>query len=53
MRNIPFYFIATSVVFALIGMGYGMYMAATDNHLLAGAHSDRHLRWRVKRHACA
>ncbi len=43
MRNIPFYFIATSVVFALIGMGYGMYMAASENHLLAGAHAHNNL----------
>lgn len=43
MRNIPFYFIATSVVFALLGMGYGMYMAGSENHLLASAHAHNNL----------
>lgn len=43
MKNISFYFVATSVVFALIGMGYGMYMAASQDHLLAGAHAHNNL----------
>jgi cbb3-type cytochrome oxidase subunit 1 len=43
MKNLPFYFIGTSVIFALAGMGYGMYMAASDNHLLAGAHAHNNL----------
>ena len=43
MKGIPFYFIATSIVFALIGMGYGMYMAASQDHLLAGAHAHNNL----------
>ena len=43
MKNIPFYFVATSIVFALIGMGYGMYMAGSENHLLAGAHAHNNL----------
>jgi len=43
MKNIPFYFIGVSVIFALIGMGYGMYMAGSQDHLLAGAHAHNNL----------
>lgn len=43
MKSVSFYFIALAVVFALIGMGYGMYMAASENHLLAGAHAHNNL----------
>ncbi len=43
MKSLPFYFIAASVIFALAGMGFGMYMAASENHLLAGAHAHNNL----------
>jgi len=43
MKSVPFYFIGTAIVFALIGMGYGMYMAASQDHLLAGAHAHNNL----------
>ena len=43
MRSLPFYFIFVSVLFALAGMGYGMYMAGSQDHLLAGAHAHNNL----------
>jgi hypothetical protein len=43
MKSLPFYFIGVSVLFALAGMGYGMYMAASQDHLLAGAHAHNNL----------
>jgi hypothetical protein len=43
MKSLPFYFIAASVIFALLGMGYGMYMAGSENHLLADAHAHNNL----------
>lgn len=43
MKSLPFYFIGASVIFALIGMGYGMYMAGSEDHLLAGAHAHNNL----------
>lgn len=43
MKSLPFYFLATSIFFALIGMFYGMYMAGSENHLLASAHAHNNL----------
>ncbi len=43
MKSLPFYFIGASVIFALLGMFYGMYMAGSENHLLAGAHAHNNL----------
>jgi len=43
VKSIPYYFIGVAVIFALIGMGYGMYMAASQDHLLAGAHAHNNL----------
>lgn len=43
MRKIPFYFIGVSTIFALAGMLYGMYMAGSENHMLAGAHAHNNL----------
>jgi hypothetical protein len=43
MKSLPFYFIATSIAFALAGMAYGMYMAGSQDHLLAGAHAHNNL----------
>ena len=39
MKRLPSYFIAAATVFALLGMLFGMYMAASDDHLLAAAHA--------------
>lgn len=43
MKSLPFYFIFVSTLFALAGMGYGMYMAGSQDHLLAGAHAHNNL----------
>jgi hypothetical protein len=43
MKNLPFYFIFVATLFALLGMGYGMYMAGSEDHLLAGAHAHNNL----------
>jgi hypothetical protein len=43
MKSLPFYFIAAAVVFALAGMAQGMYMAGSQDHLLAGAHAHNNL----------
>jgi hypothetical protein len=43
MQRLPFYFIGLATVFALIGMGYGMYMAGSEDHTLAGAHAHNNL----------
>jgi len=43
MKNLPFYFIFLATLFALVGMFYGMYMAGSENHLLAGAHAHNNL----------
>jgi hypothetical protein len=43
MKSLPFYFIFVSTLFALVGMGYGMYMAASQDHLLSGAHAHNNL----------
>lgn len=43
MKSLPFYFIITAAVFALIGMFYGMYMAGSNDHVLGGAHAHNNL----------
>ena len=43
MKNLPFYFIFLAAIFALLGMFYGMYMAGSENHLLASAHAHNNL----------
>ncbi|RYE10237.1 MAG: hypothetical protein EOP22_05800 [Hyphomicrobiales bacterium] len=43
MKSLPFYFIIVAVIFALIGMFYGMYMAGSGDHLLGGAHAHNNL----------
>jgi hypothetical protein len=43
MKNLPFYFIFLATLFALTGMGYGMYMAGSEDHLLAAAHAHNNL----------
>lgn len=43
MKSLPFYFIFLAVLFALGGMAYGMYMAGSEDHLLAPAHAHNNL----------
>lgn len=43
MRQIPYYFVGAATIFALLGMGYGMYMAGSGNHILASAHAHNNL----------
>ena len=43
MKSLPFYFIFLAALFALAGMGYGMYMAGSEDHLLAPAHAHNNL----------
>lgn len=43
MKSLPFYFIGAAVIFALIGMAYGMYMAGSGDHTLTGAHAHNNL----------
>jgi hypothetical protein len=43
MRNLPYYFIGSATLFALAGMLFGMYMAGSQNHLLASAHAHNNL----------
>lgn len=43
MKAIPFYFIGVSTIFALLGMAFGIYMSAIENHMLAGAHAHNNL----------
>lgn len=43
MRRLPLYFIGAATIFALLGMLFGMYMAASDDHILAAAHAHNNL----------
>ena len=43
MKALPFYFIGVGTLFALIGMLFGMYMAGSDDHILAPAHAHNNL----------
>jgi cbb3-type cytochrome oxidase subunit 1 len=43
MKSLPFWFIALASLFALAGMGYGIYMAASQDHTLSGAHAHNNL----------
>jgi hypothetical protein len=43
MKSLPFYFILFAALFALGGMAYGMYMAGSEDHLLAPAHAHNNL----------
>jgi len=43
MKRLPFYFIGAATVFALLGMLFGMYMAGSDDHILAPAHAHNNL----------
>jgi cbb3-type cytochrome oxidase subunit 1 len=43
MKSLPYYFIGFATLFALLGMIYGMYMAGSEDHTLAGAHAHNNL----------
>ncbi|WP_372602956.1 hypothetical protein [Actibacterium sp.] len=43
MRGIPFYFFAAAVLSVTAGMGLGIFMAASQNHTMAGAHAHLNL----------
>ncbi len=43
MKQLPYYFIGLATVFALLGMAYGMYMAGSEDHSMAGAHAHNNL----------
>lgn len=43
MKELPYYFIGSAVVFALAGMSFGIFMAASGDHTLAGAHAHANL----------
>ena len=43
MRNAGSVFIATSAVFALVGMAWGIQMSASGNHMLSPAHGHLNL----------
>jgi cbb3-type cytochrome oxidase subunit 1 len=43
MKSLPFWFIMLSALFALAGMGFGIYMSAIQDHTLAPAHAHNNL----------
>lgn len=43
MRGLPFYFFALGILAVLIGMGWGIEMAISDNHSLYPAHAHLNL----------
>jgi cbb3-type cytochrome oxidase subunit 1 len=43
MRSLPFWFIALAVLFAVAGMGHGIYMGITEDHTMAPAHAHNNL----------
>jgi hypothetical protein len=43
MKSLPFWFIMLASLFALAGMGFGIYMAASQDHTLSGAHAHNNL----------
>ena len=43
MKSLPFWFVALATLFALVGMGFGVYMSISQNHELAGAHAHNNL----------
>ncbi|MEO8882928.1 MAG: hypothetical protein ABI377_05865 [Devosia sp.] len=43
MKNLAYYFIGVAALFALVGMVFGVYMAATANFTLAPAHAHNNL----------
>lgn len=43
MRNLSYYFIGLSTLFALVGMAYGMYMGGTQDFTYSPAHAHNNL----------
>jgi hypothetical protein len=43
MKSLPYWFLGLSTLFAIVGMGMGIYMAASQNHILAPAHAHNNL----------
>jgi phosphatidylglycerophosphate synthase len=43
MRSLPYWFIGLSTIFAIVGMALGIYMAASQDHVLAPAHAHNNL----------
>ncbi|GKY86665.1 hypothetical protein [Sinisalibacter aestuarii] len=43
MNGIAFWFVAVAALCVTIGMGWGIQMSASGNHLLAGAHAHLNL----------
>jgi hypothetical protein len=43
MKSLPFWFIGLGTLFALAGMGVGIYMAASQDHLYSPAHAHNNL----------
>lgn len=43
MRTLPFWFVAFAVLFAVVGMGLGIFMGITEDHTLAPAHAHNNL----------
>jgi hypothetical protein len=43
MKSLPFWFVFTGAVFALIGMAWGIQMSMTQDHTLASAHAHNNL----------
>ena len=43
MKSLPFWFIMLASLFALAGMGFGIWMSASQDHTLAGAHAHNNL----------
>ena len=43
MKTLPYWFIGLGTLFALAGMGFGVYMSATQDFTLAPAHAHNNL----------
>lgn len=43
MKGLPFSFLLLGIVSVLVGMGWGIHMSATGNHLMAPAHAHLNL----------
>jgi hypothetical protein len=43
MKALPFWFVFVGTLFALAGMGFGIWMSITGDHLLGGAHAHNNL----------
>lgn len=43
MKSIAYWFLALATLFALAGMGFGIYMSISQDHTLGGAHAHNNL----------